>query len=92
MPMPAAFDGKLTLPVIAAPMFLVSGTELVIEACRAGVVGTFPALNARPIEKFDQWCDDQLITPGCIQIQQLAAQVLQLPGFFRQYLLDAVRQ
>ncbi|MFP6757248.1 MAG: nitronate monooxygenase, partial [Alphaproteobacteria bacterium] len=58
MPMPAAFDGKLTLPVIAAPMFLVSGTELVIEACRAGVVGTFPALNARPIEKFDQWLGD----------------------------------
>ena len=48
--------------------------------------------NEEGIEKFDQWCDDQLITPGCIQIQQLAAQVLQLPGFFRQYLLDAVRQ
>lgn len=58
MSMPAVFEGKLTLPVIAAPMFLVSGTELVIEACRAGVVGTFPALNARPLEVFDRWLGD----------------------------------
>jgi nitronate monooxygenase len=42
-------------PVIAAPMFLVSGPHLVIEACKAGVAGTFPTLNARPIEVLDEW-------------------------------------
>jgi len=44
-----------TLPVIAAPMFLVSGPELVIECCKNGVVGTFPALNERTSEGFEQW-------------------------------------
>ena len=44
-----------TLPVIAAPMFLVSGPELVIECCINGVVGTFPALNERTSEGFEQW-------------------------------------
>jgi nitronate monooxygenase len=45
----------LRLPVIASPMFIVSGTELVIAECRAGIVGSFPALNARPQEEFDVW-------------------------------------
>ncbi len=45
----------LRLPVVAAPMFLVSGTQLVIESCRAGIVGTFPALNQRTTEGFTQW-------------------------------------
>ena len=43
------------LPVIAAPMFLVSGPELVIECCKNGVIGTFPALNERSSEGFEQW-------------------------------------
>ena len=43
------------LPVVAAPMFLVSGPELVIAACRAGIVGAFPTPNARPIEVLDDW-------------------------------------
>lgn len=47
--------GRLALPVIAAPMFLVSGPELVIAQCKAGVVGSFPSLNARPIEQLDAW-------------------------------------
>ena len=55
MPIPAAFEGRLALPAIAAPMFLVSGPDLVVEACRAGVVGTFPALNHRTSEGFDSW-------------------------------------
>ena len=55
MPLPAAFDGRLAVPAIAAPMFLVSGPDLVVEACRAGVVGTFPALNQRSSEGFDAW-------------------------------------
>lgn len=46
---------KLELPVVAAPMFLVSGTKLVIEACKSGILGTFPALNARTTEEFENW-------------------------------------
>jgi nitronate monooxygenase len=45
----------LRLPVVAAPMFLVSGPELVLAACRAGIVGAFPTPNARPIELLDDW-------------------------------------
>ena len=45
----------LRLPVVGAPMFLVSGPELVIEQCKGGIVGSFPALNARPQELFDEW-------------------------------------
>lgn len=55
MPIPTAFHGRLTIPAIAAPMFLVSGPDLVLAACRAGVVGTFPALNQRSSEGFDDW-------------------------------------
>lgn len=55
MSMPAAFKGRLRLPVIAAPMFLVSGPELVLACCNAGIVGTFPSLNARPIEELARW-------------------------------------
>jgi nitronate monooxygenase len=50
----ALFAG-LRAPVIAAPMFLVSGPELVIEQCKAGIIGSFPALNARPQEQLDAW-------------------------------------
>jgi nitronate monooxygenase len=46
---------QLKLPVIAAPMFLVSGTDLVKNCCLNGVIGSFPAPNARPIEVLDQW-------------------------------------
>ena len=46
---------NLRLPVIAAPMFIVSNPELVIAQCTAGVVGSFPALNARPAEQLDEW-------------------------------------
>jgi nitronate monooxygenase len=52
---PKLFKGRMTVPVIAAPMFLVSGPRLVIETCKAGIVGTFPALNARPAETLDAW-------------------------------------
>ena len=50
-----AFIDSLQLPVIAAPMFLISGPKLVIEACKNGVVGTFPALNQRTSEGFESW-------------------------------------
>ncbi len=46
---------RLTLPVIAAPMFRVSGPDLVIAACKAGVIGAFPTANCRTLEQFDQW-------------------------------------
>lgn len=49
------FTQNLSLPLVAAPMFLISGPELVIEACKNGIVGTFPALNQRTTEGFEQW-------------------------------------
>lgn len=55
MSLPAILQGKLRIPVIGAPMFIVSGPELVIEQCKAGIVGSFPALNARPEEMLEQW-------------------------------------
>jgi nitronate monooxygenase len=45
----------LRLPVLASPMFIVSGPELVIAQCQAGIIGSFPALNARPKEALDDW-------------------------------------
>ncbi|WP_019833218.1 NAD(P)H-dependent flavin oxidoreductase [Sphingomonas sp. PR090111-T3T-6A] len=54
MSLPAIFD-RLRLPVIASPMFIVSGPELVIAQCKAGIVGSFPALNARPQSQLDEW-------------------------------------
>lgn len=54
MPLPAPFQ-NLRLPVIAAPMFIVSNPELVIAQVRSGIVGSFPALNARPASQLDEW-------------------------------------
>ena len=51
----APFIERLNLPVVAAPMFLISGPKLVIECCKAGIVGTFPALNQRTTEGFEEW-------------------------------------
>jgi nitronate monooxygenase len=55
MPLPPQIRGRLRIPVFAAPMFVVSGPELAIEQCKAGVIGSFPALNARPPEELDKW-------------------------------------
>jgi nitronate monooxygenase len=55
MSMPRLLEGRLSLPIIGAPMFIVSGPELVIAQCKAGIVGSFPALNARPKEKLTEW-------------------------------------
>lgn len=57
MPIPKLLEGRLSLPVIGAPMFIVSGPELVIAQCEAGVVGSFPALNARPAEQLGVWLE-----------------------------------
>ena len=54
MSLPPLFD-SLRVPVVAAPLFIISNPDLVIAECKAGIVGSFPSLNARPIEMLDQW-------------------------------------
>jgi nitronate monooxygenase len=55
MPLPAILKDQLRLPVIGAPMFIVSTPALVLAQCKAGIVGAFPALNARPASQLDEW-------------------------------------
>jgi nitronate monooxygenase len=55
MALPRELSDRLSLPLIAAPMFLVSGPDLVVEACRAGVIGAFPTVNCRTAEELDAW-------------------------------------
>jgi nitronate monooxygenase len=55
MALPPVLRDRLRLPVIASPLFIVSGPDLVIAQCKAGVVGSFPSLNARPISQLDEW-------------------------------------
>src|SRR6201992_3122640 len=55
MSMPSLFKGRLSIPVIGAPLFIISVPDLVIAQCKAGVVGSFPALNARPASLLDEW-------------------------------------
>lgn len=55
MPLPESLRGRLRLPVIGAPMFIVSTPDLVLAQCKAGIVGSFPALNARPQSRLDEW-------------------------------------
>src|SRR2546421_9983082 len=49
------FRDRVSLPLVAAPMFLVSGVELVVAACRNGVIGAFPTVNCRSSEQLDGW-------------------------------------
>lgn len=53
--MPADLKNALSLPLVAAPMFLISGPDLAIACCKEGIVGSFPALNQRTSEGFEQW-------------------------------------
>ncbi|HMT79958.1 MAG TPA: nitronate monooxygenase family protein [Azonexus sp.] len=55
MAIPVSLKQNLTLPVLCAPMFIVSHPDLVIAQCKSGVIGSFPALNARPKEALDEW-------------------------------------
>ena len=57
MAIPESLKGRLSLPLIGAPLFIVSNPDLVIEQCKAGIIGAFPALNARPKEVLDEWLD-----------------------------------
>jgi nitronate monooxygenase len=58
MPIPAVLEGRLSLPVVGAPMFIVSTPKLVLAQCKAGIVGSFPALNARPAAQLDEWLSE----------------------------------
>ena len=55
MALPPILSERLRIPVIASPLFIVSGPALVIAQCKAGIVGSFPSLNARPISQLDEW-------------------------------------
>jgi nitronate monooxygenase len=55
MPIPASLRSQLRLPVIGSPLFIVSNPRLVIEQCKAGIIGAFPALNARPAPVLEEW-------------------------------------
>ena len=55
MVLPNILKDKLRLPVVGAPLFIVSHPALVIAQCKAGIVGAFPALNARPVSQLDEW-------------------------------------
>jgi len=55
MSIPKCMQGRLSVPVVGAPLFIISNPDLVIAQCKAGVVGSFPALNARPAEELDKW-------------------------------------
>ncbi|MFO0348299.1 MAG: NAD(P)H-dependent flavin oxidoreductase, partial [Alphaproteobacteria bacterium] len=57
MSLPAILKDTLSIPVVGSPLFIVSGPELVIAQCKAGIVGSFPALNARPAELLDKWLE-----------------------------------
>lgn len=53
--LPASMKATLRLPVLGSPLFIISGPELVVAQCKAGIIGSFPALNARPISQLDEW-------------------------------------
>jgi nitronate monooxygenase len=55
MSLPAVLQGRLSLPVIGSPLFIISNPDLVIAQCKAGVVGSFPSLNARPLPQLEEW-------------------------------------
>ncbi|WP_174279482.1 NAD(P)H-dependent flavin oxidoreductase [Sphingomonas bacterium] len=55
MTLPASLGARLRLPVMGSPLFIISGPELVIAQCKAGIVGSFPSLNARPVGQLDEW-------------------------------------
>ena len=57
MALPPILSERLKLPIIAAPLFIISNPDLVIAQCKAGIVGSFPAFNARPAEELDRWLE-----------------------------------
>ena len=73
MPIPEVLRGHLRLPIIGAPMFIVSTPRLVMAQCKAGIVGAFPALNARPAAQLDDWLAQMTRGAGRISARQPAA-------------------
>lgn len=55
MAIPASLANQLSIPVIGSPLFIISNPDLVLAQCKAGVIGSFPSLNARPLEQLDEW-------------------------------------
>ena len=55
MSLPAILKDTVRIPAIASPLFIISNPNLVIAQCKAGMIGSFPSLNARPIEVLDEW-------------------------------------
>jgi nitronate monooxygenase len=70
MPLPAVLQNRLRLPVVGAPMFIVSTPALVVAQCKAGIVGAFPALNARPAAQLDDWLSEITETLAALRRMQ----------------------
>src|SRR5216684_15704 len=68
MALPALLRDSLSIPAVGAPLFIVSNPDLVIEQCKAGIVGAFPALNARPTEllEYKQKYPDRQVAPFAV--------------------------
>src|ERR1700704_3661854 len=77
MPLPSILQDRLRLPVTGAPIFIVSTPALVMAQCKAGIVGAFPALNARPASQLDEWLAQ--ITEELAAFQQANPQVKVAP-------------
>lgn len=75
MPIPSLLEDRLRLPVIGAPMFIVSTPRLVLAQCRAGIVGSFPALNARPAAQLDDWLSEITETLDAVRRANPAAKI-----------------
>ncbi|MCG8671914.1 MAG: nitronate monooxygenase family protein, partial [Pseudomonadales bacterium] len=58
MALPAVLENNLRLPLIGSPLFIISNPKLVLAQCKAGIVGSFPSLNARPLEVLDKWLEE----------------------------------
>ena len=68
MALPPVLSGPLSVPVVASPMFIASGPDLVVAQCTSGIIGSFPALNARPASLLGDWLDE--ITERCNAFQK----------------------
>jgi nitronate monooxygenase len=75
MPIPAVLEGRLRLPVVGAPMFIVSTPKLVLAQCKAGIVGSFPALNARPASQLDEWLSEITETLAALRSAEPQARI-----------------
>ena len=96
MSLPPLLHDTLRLPVIGAPMFIVSGPELVLAQCKAGIVGSFPALNARPESMLDEWltriarelADHRALHPGLKVAPYAVNQIVHTSNLRLQHDLD----